>query len=119
MQISQFGAIAPFLTNPFTLAGLALFLFFGVIFLFRTRKPTGANASSVIRYGFILAAVSVLAGFGSEAIRLFSSTSNSSVEQETRGDESPIITQETRGDQSPAISGTKGNVTITNEPEQD
>ena len=66
-----FEKIVPYLNNPFSLTGFVLFLFFGIhkILINSGIIPTlskreGSKAIQVLlRYGFIIAIITILAGF--------------------------------------------------------
>lgn len=71
-SIGDFAKVAPYLTNPLVLIGFALLLFFGI---HRTLIKSGilppvskTSSSTIVRlllhYGFIVALLLILSGFG-------------------------------------------------------
>ncbi len=70
-ETTEFTAIAPYLTNPLSLVGYVLFLFFGVHrALIRSEiippvGPTtgGRIVQSILRYGLVIALVVMVLGF--------------------------------------------------------
>jgi hypothetical protein len=70
--MADFSKVAPYLTNPLVLIGLMLLLFFGVhraLIKSRILSPVNSTASNTIvrlllHYGFIVALLLVLLGFG-------------------------------------------------------
>jgi hypothetical protein len=77
-----FEKIAPFLTNPLVLVGFVVGLFYGLLRLLLkakvipplTRNKGGQIVSSFLRYGFVVAVLVIVLGFGIEAYRTFLST---------------------------------------------
>lgn len=71
-QASGFGEIAPYLQHPLVLIGFALLLVFGLLrgFLGSDKLPivgrqdAGRLLSAVLRYGFVLALMIIVLGFG-------------------------------------------------------
>jgi tetratricopeptide (TPR) repeat protein len=71
-EASGFSAIAPYLQHPLVLAGFALFLVFGLLCAFlgsdklqQVRRPgSGRLLATVLRYGFVLACIVLILGFG-------------------------------------------------------
>ena len=73
----DFATVAPYLTNPLALVGYVLFLFFGLqrtliksgILPPVSARTGGKVVQLLLRYGFILALVVIVAGFLLEAIQ--------------------------------------------------
>jgi hypothetical protein len=96
----DFVKVAPFLTHPLVLCGFTIMLFYGVLkTLIRARilKPIGEASGAVIlrlllNYGFIVAILIVLLGFGLEGYRtwLKSSGTYPNVRREIGRDLTPI-----------------------------
>jgi predicted PurR-regulated permease PerM len=110
MDLSAFAKIAPYLANPLTLAGFLVFLFFAIHRLLiksgiippvsKTQAP--AIVKLFLSYGFAVAVLIIIAGFGLQAYQSHLEAAGPSA-----------IQQETQGAVSPAVANTKGNVTIT------
>ncbi len=73
----NFATVAPYLTNPLALVGYVLFLFFGLqrtLIKSKIIPPVSARTGGkvvqlLLRYGFVLALVVIVAGFLLEAIQ--------------------------------------------------
>ena len=72
-----FAAVAPYLTNPLSLVGYVLFLFFGIhrglikagILPPVTQRTGGKIVQLLLKCGFILALVVIVVGFGLAALQ--------------------------------------------------
>jgi hypothetical protein len=111
MDLSAFAKVAPYLANPLTLAGFVLFLFFtghhlliksGIIPpVSRTQAPKIVKL--FLSYGFAVAVLIIIGGFGLQAYQSHLETAGPS----------GSVQQDTHGAASPAVANTKGDVTIT------
>ncbi len=65
MDISAFEKVAPFLTHPLVLVGFGLFLVFSIHFaVVRLQKRSTQATRKILTYGFIIALVLMVLGFG-------------------------------------------------------
>lgn len=77
--MQYFAQIAPYLTNPLVLAGFVILLFFGIhrtLIRAKLIPPLSASAgkdilSTLLRYGFIVAVLIIMAGFGMEGWKVY------------------------------------------------
>jgi len=80
--LAAFGKIAPYLTQPLVLVGFVLLLFFGIhrtllkagIIPPLTARTGGKVVQLLLRYGFVIALVVILSGFGLQLFKTYRET---------------------------------------------
>jgi hypothetical protein len=111
MDLSAFAKVAPYLGNPLTLAGLVLFLFFTIhrvliksgIIPPVSRTQASNIATLFLRYGFAVAILIIVGGFGLAAYQSY-----------LEGAGPPqTIEQKTQGSGSPTFANIKGDINVT------
>lgn len=117
-SINGFAKVAPFLTNPLVLVGFVLLLFFGVhrsLIKSGVLPPISKTASAkivrlLLHYGFVIALLLILLGFGFATWKAVTGVKPASNEQNIG-----VIKQNSKGAGSVNAGGVQGNVTIKQE----
>ena len=111
----NFERIAPFLADPLILSGFAILLFYGLLKVLLRAKiipqvsvRTGGNlVKSLLKYGFIVALVTILLGFG---IEFYRDGLKEKVHPPVAGSSKEGGDAKTTGPNSPAVTGNGNDI---------